>query len=971
DLVRWTRTGSGLELEYVGRTDFQVKVRGQRVELGEIDAVLGRVTGVDFAVTLGVAGPTGATALAAYLVRTPGTDLDVAAVRAAAADSLPAYMVPAAFVVLDSIPRNAVGKLDRNALPAPDFTIDRTEYRPPAAGTEQALAQIYSELLGIERVGADDSFFALGGDSILAIQLVSLARQRDLNCTPLQVFEHRTVTALAAAIEAEAPVAVLEELPGGGAGELPLTPIVHYMLERGGDHRRFAQTAVLDLPAGIDRDGLVATLSAVVDHHDMLRSRLIRAEDGEMRLLVAEPGTVDVDTLVHRVEFDAAAEPVASREFIETAVDFAADRLDPANGVVLQFLWLVPADAADAGPGRLVVIAHHLVIDGVSWRILVPDLIAAWAQVSAGADPVLTSTGTSMRRWAHALTDESRTERRVSELGHWRRVIDGPDPLIGSRALDPAIDQAHTLRRIDRELSAEVTDALLTTLPGLFHGSVEDALLATLALAIVRWRANRGIAEDTALLRLEGHGRQQDVIPGADLSRTLGWFTTLYPVRLDLGDIDLDDALAGGPAMGAAIRAVKHQLLAVPDKGIGYGLLRYLNPETTPRLPHRLPGQIGFNYLGRYSTTDVPAGLAGIGWLPTDDFGDPTPAECPDVPLQSAIDVNAVVIGCRMQASFGFPETVLCHDEVSELADLWIAALGAAAEFARTPAARVAADEESAALVAAAQIDSAPAGLGLDVLLPIRADGTEPALFCIHPSSGVAWTYLGLADALRPGRPIYGLQAPDLSGHEPPAGSIEEFADRYIREIRRVQPTGPYHLLGWSFGGLIAHAIATKLRQDGDAVGTVALLDADTTDIDGDSIERLTAGGFVSSFGSVFGIDDVPEDATAEEAAEMIRQRLGGVSIIDAATLERMAESFNAAARTRTGYQRPVFDGDVVYFSATVDTSDIFGPAGWRPYVTGEITNHDIEVAHLDMTGPQSLATIADVLDEQYLGPTR
>ncbi|MFF0609642.1 amino acid adenylation domain-containing protein [Nocardia tengchongensis] len=971
DLVRWTRTESGLELEYVGRTDFQVKVRGQRVELGEIDAVLGRVTGVDFAVTLGVAGPTGATALAAYLVRAPGADLDVAAVRAAVADSLPAYMVPAAFVVLDSIPRNAVGKLDRNALPAPDFTIDRTEYRPPATGTEQALAQIFAELLGIERVGADDSFFALGGDSILAIQLVSLARQRDLNCTPLQVFEHRTVTALAAAIEAEAPVAALEELPGGGVGELPLTPIVYYMLERGGDHRRFAQTAVLDLPAGIDRDGLVATLAAVIDHHDMLRSRLIRAEDGEMRLLVAEPGTVDVDTLVHRVEFDAAADPVAAREFIETAVDFAANRLDPANGIVLQFLWLVPAGAADAGPGRLVVIAHHLVIDGVSWRILVPDLIAAWAQVSAGADPVLTSTGTSMRRWAYALTDESRTERRVSELGHWRRVIEGPDPLIGSRALDPAIDQAHTLRRIDRELSAEVTDALLTTLPGLFHGSVEDALLATLALAIVRWRADRGIAEDTALLRLEGHGRQQDVIPGADLSRTLGWFTTLYPVRLDLGDIDLDDALSGGPAMGAAIRAVKHQLLAVPDKGIGYGLLRYLNPETTPRLPHRLPGQIGFNYLGRYSTTDVPAGLAGIGWLPTEDFGDPTPAECPDVPLQSAIDVNAVVIGCRMQASFGFPETVLRQDEVSELADLWVAALGAAAEFAHTPAARVAADEESAALAAAVQIDSAPAGLGLDVLLPIRQDGTEPALFCIHPSSGVAWTYLGLADALRPGRPIYGLQAPDLSGHEPPAGSIEEFADRYIREIRRVQPTGPYHLLGWSFGGLIAHAIATKLRQDGDAIGTVALLDADTTDIDGDSIERLTAGGFVSSFGSVFGIDDVPEDATAEEAAEMIRQRLGGVSLIDAATLERMAESFNAAARTRTGYQRPVFDGDVVYFSATVDTSDIFGPAGWRPYVTGEITNHDIEVAHLDMTGPQALATIADVLDEQYLGPTR
>ncbi|WP_280242010.1 non-ribosomal peptide synthetase [Nocardia abscessus] len=963
DLVRWIRGEAGLELEYLGRTDFQVKVRGQRIELGEIDAVLGRAEGVDFAVTLGMPGPTGATALAAYLVHAPGVELDVAKVRAFAADILPGYMVPSAFVVLDEIPRNAVGKLDRKALPEPEFTADRTAYRAPSTPTEQQLAGIFGELLGVEQVGADDSFFSLGGDSILAIQLVSRAKQQDISCTPLQVFEHRTVAALAAAVDAAGTAVTLDELPGGGVGELPVPPIVHYMLQRGGNYNRFAQSAVLELPVGIERAQIVAVLTAAMDRHDILRARLAADADDGPRIVVGAPGSVDVDALVHRIEFDAI-ERIELHEFAMTELDAAANRLDPANGTVLQFIWLDPVGVAGTrtSAGRLIVLAHHLVIDGVSWRILIPDLVAAWAQLSVGNTPVLAETGTSMRRWAHALADEARSEHRIAELAYWHDVLAGPDPLIGGRELDPALDRTGALRMVEREVSAEVTTALLTTLPCLFQGSVNDALLATLALALVRWRD----CDPSALLRLEGHGRQEEVVPGADLSRTIGWFTSMYPVRLDLAGIDIDDALAGGPAVGAAIRAVKHQLLAVPDKGIGFGLLRYLNAETARQFPQRLPGRVGFNYLGRYSTGDIPAGLEGLGWLPTDDLGDVHVTEDPDVPLQAAIDVNAVVIGDRLRASFGFPSTLLSQEEVAELADLWIDTLGAAARFAQTPAARIAAEEEAAATATPAV--PAAGGLGLDVVLPIRLGGEEPALFCIHPSSGMSWTYLGFADALAPGRPIYGLQAPDLSGHEPPARSIEEFADRYVREIRALQPQGPYHLLGWSFGGLIAHAAAVQLKAQGAEVGVVALLDADTSDIDGHSIERLTAGSFVNSFGAVFGIHDVPADATAQQAADLIRERLGGVSLIDAATLERMAGSYNAAARTRTGYQRPVFDGDIVYFSATVDTSDIFGPDGWRPYVTGEIINHDIDVTHDEMTAPQALPIIARALDAHLGG---
>ncbi|MET8877269.1 amino acid adenylation domain-containing protein [Nocardia sp. NPDC004604] len=977
DLVRWARTtGLALELEYIGRTDFQVKVRGQRIELGEIDAVLGHADGVDFAVTLGVPGPTGSTALAAYLVRKPGVELDIAQVRAVAADALPAYMVPAAFVVLDAIPLNAVGKLDRKTLPEPEFVVEETEYRAPSTATEEILAQIYAELLDRAKVGVDDSFFALGGDSILAIKLVSRAKLRGIQCTPLQVFEHRTVAALAAAVDAAGALVPLEELPGGGIGELPLTPNVRYLVERGGNFDRSAQATVLELPVGIERGQLVATLTAVVDRHDMLRSRLWQAEDG-WQLQVDEPGSVEVDALVHRIEFDAAADSLDLREYTVTELDAAADRLSPANGIVLQCVWLDPVGDAGARTrsGRLLIVAHRIAIDTPSWRILVQDLIAAWAQVSVGNTPVLAETGTSMRRWSYALVEDAHTDRRVAELDHWHRVLTGPDPLVGARELDPAIDRAHTLRTVELEVSDEVTDALLTTLPRLLHGTGTgtgtgtDTLLTTLALALNRWRARQNVDEPTALLRLAADGRPERAIPGADLGRTLGWVAPIYPVRLDLTEIDIDDACAGGAAMGAALRAIKHQLLAVPDTGIGFGELRYLNDNAAEGLPPGLPGRIGFEYLGRHSAGDIPAGLEGLGWSPTDEFGELRADEHPDVPVTSAIDVTAVVLDDRLHANLRFPATLLNRAEVAELAALWSGALTAAAHFAQTPAAQQAAADETAALAAqAAARETAPAGLGLGVLLPIRLGGTDPALFCIHSSSGMSWSYLGFAERLRPGRPIYGLQAPDLGG-EPSARSIEESADRYIREIRAVQPTGPYHLLGWSFGGLIAHAMAAKLQAAGESVGVVALLDTDHADIDSDSIERLSAGAFVNTFGSIFGIDDVPAEATAQEAADLIEARLG-MEVIDAEIIERMANSYNASAHTRTGYRRPVYDGDLLYFSATVDTSDMVGPDGWRPYATGRVVNHDIDVTHNELTSPQALAIIARVLDDHLTATT-
>ncbi|WP_369635289.1 amino acid adenylation domain-containing protein [Nocardia sp. JMUB6875] len=472
DLVRWT-TDDEPRLEYQGRSDFQVKIRGQRIELGEIDTVLAGAPGVEFAVTLGVRGPAGTPALAAYVVPTGGSALAVGELRAYLSERLPAVMVPSAFVVLDAIPLTPVGKLDRKALPDPVFTDDTTEYRAPGSATEEILAELFAELLGRDRVGVDDSFFALGGDSIIALQLVARARSRGLTLTPAQVFQHRTVAALAAGTE----------------------------------------------------------------------------------------------------------------------------------------------------------------------------------------------TG-------------------------------------GSSAL------------------------------------------------------------------------------------------------------------------------------------------------------------------------------------------------------------------------------------------------------------------------------------GLDVVLPIRRTGDEPALFCIHPASGIAWPFLGFAETLRPGRPIYGLQAPELSG-EAAIDSIAGFAERYAREIRGVQPDGPYHLLGWSFGGIIAHAVAARLRADGAEVGVVALLDADASNgahaqLDGESADvtgELEVGALLGEFGELFGLADIPAEATAAQAAELIGAQLGSESLVTAELLERLTRSYNSAIRLMDGYRRPAFDGDILFFRATQGVSRIADPSAWQRYVGGEITVHDIDAEHSRMATPGALAQIARLLDGHLSKP--
>ncbi|WP_063920716.1 amino acid adenylation domain-containing protein [Nocardia mikamii] len=675
DMARWVGEGPVPELELLGRSDFQVKIRGYRIEPGEIDAALAAHADVDISVTVPVRNNADATVLASYVVPVRGRHIDALELQRFARDTLPPHLVPAVIMALDALPMNAFGKLDRAALPAPAFGAAPAG-RAPSTPREQRVADLFADILDVATVGADDSFFALGGDSILSIQLVARAKAEGLSFSTQDVFEHKTVAGLAAIATDAGGGPQLAELPGGAVGPMPLTPIMYAMLDRG-RFDRFAQATLIELPDHVDDADLVPALAAVLERHDMLRAVLRGTGSPDPSVEVAAPGTVDAAAL-----FESVRLPRRDATEIDARLQAAADRLDPATGVLVH---LVRMSDDTTGPDLMWVVIHHLAVDAVSWRIVLADLAGAWQQISAGAEPAFGPATTSVRRWSHGLTEQA-ASRRTGELELWKSVLAPGETLLGARHLDPSRDTTATAGRVEVHVPADVSEAVLTTVPARFHGTPNDPLLAALALALRQWRRRRGVDVEAELISLEGHGREEHAVPGADLSSTVGWFTTRFPVRLDLRGVDPDDAFAGGAAAGTAIVRAKEQLRAIPDNGIGYGMLRCLDTEAGAELATAPEPQIAFNYLGRVGVHEH----AGP-WTPTTEFTSLTATGDPAMALPAVLDVNAIAEpgpdGLELDATWQFATGVLNTADVEELAGLWVRALRGLATHARTESA--------------------------------------------------------------------------------------------------------------------------------------------------------------------------------------------------------------------------------------------------------------------------------------------
>ncbi|HYD78841.1 MAG TPA: non-ribosomal peptide synthase/polyketide synthase [Paucimonas sp.] len=582
DVARWRSDGA---IEYLGRTDHQVKIRGVRIELGEIEATLLAHPAVREAVVIAREEKAGDKRLVAYV--TTKQAVTVEALRTHVQHELAAAMVPAAFVFLEALPLNPNGKLDRKALPAPEYGNQAKRYVAPRSEAEQALVRIWGEVLGIGQVGIHDNFFALGGDSILALQMVSRARQAGLAVTPKDLFQHQTVAMLA--LVARLDDTHIEQ--GPASGEVPLTPIQSWFFrQRQPQPHHWNQAVLLETTQPLDPGHLEAALHALVRQHDSLRLRFERDADGNWRQRYTEQGT---HVALQTIELGNAG-----RTDLAAACTRIQAGLDLAQGPLLAAGHL----RLDKGEERLLIAIHHLVVDGVSWRVLLEDLHTAYRQISAGEPARLPPKTSSYQAWSERLRTYAASETLQQELAWWQRAL-RPMPL---PAIDPNGDnRAGTAQRIEIHLSAERTRQLLQDAPSAYRTRINDLLLAALAETLCDWSG-----ADHALIELEGHGRE-DLFDGIDLSRSVGWFTSRFPVCL---------SISAGPQadLGATIKTVKEQLRAIPNKGIGWGVLETLEDEEARAAVRALPQpQVSFNYLGQ-----LDAGFGDLFRLAREDAGE-------------------------------------------------------------------------------------------------------------------------------------------------------------------------------------------------------------------------------------------------------------------------------------------------------------------------------------------------------------
>ncbi|UFZ04832.1 non-ribosomal peptide synthase/polyketide synthase [Bradyrhizobium ontarionense] len=632
DLARWRGDGA---IDYVGRTDHQVKVRGFRIELGEIEARLLQQPAVRSAVV--IAREFGAGRQLVGYVSGDGT-LDGTTLRDALLDLLPDYMVPSRIVVLASMPLMVNGKVDRNALPAPEVS-DVARRIAPRTPNEVALAAIWAELLRQADVGITDNFFELGGDSIISLQMVSRARRAGLVIEPRDVFKHQTLEALAR--EAQ-PVTRLETTAEQGvvAGPHSLLPIQRRFFEQqleSPDH--WNQALLLKPRQRLDWDALHRAVAAVASHHDALRLRFAPV-DGVWHAEHA-PGPA-VSDLFQRCE-------IADGDAVSALAAGVQASLSLARGPLVR---VVGMDLPD-GEQRLLIVIHHLVVDGVSWRVLLEDLATAYAQLVRGDAAVTLPPKThAYAQWGAMLQAYARSDELAAELDHWSAIRREDDlPCDDDHAGRDTIADAD---EVPLAVSAELTARLLGTAPAAYRTQVNDLLLATLARALWQWSGRENVA-----IELEGHGRE-DLGGGLDLSRTVGWFTTAFPVNL----------VGGAQDPAALIKATKEMLRSVPHRGLGYGILRYLGSDAQrAALAAGAGPRVGFNYLGQI---DDSAGEAALFAIADESAG---PSRAASSPLRHHLAINARVQGGCLQLSFGFSRKRYRTATVARLADHFAAAL--------------------------------------------------------------------------------------------------------------------------------------------------------------------------------------------------------------------------------------------------------------------------------------------------------
>jgi amino acid adenylation domain-containing protein/non-ribosomal peptide synthase protein (TIGR01720 family) len=635
------------EIEFLGRLDTQVKIRGFRIELGEVETILAQHPALREAVVAVRSDAQGERRLVAFIVARAAAPAPPAIDELCAylKQRLPEYMVPAAFVFLAALPVTANGKLDRTALPVPDFERPALSagFEPPATPAEERLAVIWRQALGIAKVGRRDGFFELGGDSILAVRIVAQARRAGFSLTPADLFRYPTIAELASLADAAAA--------GDGTAmerEVPLTPIQRWFFERNLPHvEHYNQAQLLTVPAELSGELVERAFGHLVRHHEALRMRYERGAAGWRQIL----GPAEA-VAVRCQRVDLTALTGIERQAAMTATcDRLQAGLDLERGSLVGLALLT---CGGGEPQRLAIVIHHLAVDISSWQILLADLSTACACLRRGAAVEWRARTTTVREWTDGLASYARSaevERQIPLLTAAARRCVRSLP----RRVQSGENTVASERHVAVELDDEETRFLLRQAPRTFRALTQEVLLAALARAFGAWTG-----ESRLLVDVEGNGREVE-LPGVNLAHTVGWFTTLYPVLLDLQP-------AASPR--GDLQRVKEQLRALPQEGIGYGLLRYgERPEVARQLADLPPAEVSFLYLG---------GLAAVA-RESDDFApaaeSPGLSLAPSTPRSHLLEVYAAVAGGRLRTTFTYSENVHLQETIEQLAGDFLAAL--------------------------------------------------------------------------------------------------------------------------------------------------------------------------------------------------------------------------------------------------------------------------------------------------------
>jgi amino acid adenylation domain-containing protein/non-ribosomal peptide synthase protein (TIGR01720 family) len=640
DRCRFLPTG---DLEFLGRMDRQVKIRGFRVELGEIEAAASEHPAVRRAVTVIREDRPGEKRIVAYVVLdTAGgrhqTAPDERGIRDFLRDRLPEYMVPASVVVMDSLPLTANGKIDGNALPAPDRAGLKRRYVPPHNADEESLAAIWSQVLGVERVGVYDNFFELGGDSIQCIHVVARARQLDLQVTPAQMFQYPTIAELAAVIEKVRPVKAEQGLV---SGPVPLSPIQRWFFEQELEEpQHWNMSLLFEMRVDLDALRLRAAVRELLIRHDALRMRFERSpSDWQQFNASFEEG--EVDRSLAFVDLGTLSE-AAKKAALEEACAGVQASIDLAQGPLFRVVRFENLDTF----GRLLFVIHHLVVDGVSWRILLEDLSIGLAQPRPELPVPRLPKTTSFKHWSERLTRFARSETIKEELAYWESLA-AADLALLPRDRTDGINTVEQAATVVLSLGVEESRALLSEVHAAYRTQGNDVLLTALVRAFAGWTGSNALR-----VELEGHGREA-LFEDVDLSRTVGWFTTRFPVNLVLDEIR---------DPGEALKSIKEQLRAVPRRGIGYGLHRYLTDDETAESLERARAEVSFNYLGQLDQAIPPESPVSLA---TEASG---PLRSPRGARNLLIEIVGAVAHERFQFYWTFCQSIHERKTIEELA---------------------------------------------------------------------------------------------------------------------------------------------------------------------------------------------------------------------------------------------------------------------------------------------------------------